>query len=165
MRVLPMRVRLPDFKDRVGYRYSVAVEQMAFNSHALSGCAGAYQVIVNGRSHTDGEERADGLRCGSLPAHFKSPWAGRRAWKIHLRDQARCECCTEKRKVDMCGAPGVVMISPGIRSGADGHESIAPLRVCERVSASGEVRIQRSIVLVALMQIPAGGVSLPDLDE
>src|SRR5579863_1782663 len=61
--------------------------------------------------------------------------------------------------------PGVVMVAPGIFAGADGHEAIAALRIGERVTATCEIWVQWSVVLVAFMQITPGRVRLPDLDQ
>src|ERR1700733_11606366 len=61
--------------------------------------------------------------------------------------------------------PGVVMVAPGVLARADGHEAIATLRIGERMAATREVWVQRSVVLVALMQITAGPVRLPDFDQ
>src|ERR1700723_3779483 len=61
--------------------------------------------------------------------------------------------------------PGVVMVAPGVLAGADGHEAIAALRIGERMAGTREIWVQRSVVLIAFMQITAGRVRLPDLDQ
>src|SRR3984957_12691382 len=61
--------------------------------------------------------------------------------------------------------PGVVMVAPGILARAYGHEAIAALRIGERMAATRKIRVQRSVVLVAFMQITPGRVRLPDLDQ
>src|ERR1700693_4468164 len=67
--------------------------------------------------------------------------------------------------MNVCRPPGIVMVAPGILAGADGHEAISALRIGERMAAACEIRIQRSIVLVAFVQITPGRVGLPDLDK
>src|SRR5260370_25055057 len=67
--------------------------------------------------------------------------------------------------MNMCGTPGVVMVTPGVCTRPDGDEAIAACSVCERVSTSDKVRIQRSVVLVSLVQITSCGIRLPHFDE
>ena len=54
------------------------------------------------------------------------------------------------------------MIAPGILSRPNRHEAIPALRIGHRVAAAAEVRIERRIVLVALVQVASRGISLPD---
>src|SRR5260370_7989728 len=57
------------------------------------------------------------------------------------------------------------MVTTWVCAGPDGDEAIAACSVCERVSTSDKVRIQRSVVLVSLVQITSCGIRLPDFDE
>src|ERR1043165_4058840 len=67
--------------------------------------------------------------------------------------------------MNVLGAPGIGMVLPGIRTGFDGQEAVTPVGFGDRPTASGEVWIQRRVVLVQLMVIPAGGVGLPDFNQ
>src|SRR6516164_2471145 len=87
------------------------------------------------------------------------------AGKIHLGDQSGDKGGTEERKVNVRGAPGVVMVLPGVLSGTNGHESIVAIRIRQRVAASGEIRVQRGIVLVHFVKVPARRVGLPEFDQ
>ena len=87
------------------------------------------------------------------------------AGKIHLRDQARGERGAEDREMNVCGAPGVVVILPRIGAGLDGDEAIAAFGVGDGVTAAGEVGIKRSVVLIDGVGVAASGVGLPDFDE
>lgn len=87
------------------------------------------------------------------------------AGEVHLRDKTGGKCGTEDGKVNVGGSPGVVVIAPGVGTRADGDEVVAALLISERVAATGEVGIERSVVLIHAVLIPAGGVGLPDFDE
>jgi len=54
------------------------------------------------------------------------------------------------------------MIPPWVGSGLDGDEPVPALRIGLAASGAGKVRIQRSRVLVLLVQVPPGGIRLPD---
>ncbi len=60
--------------------------------------------------------------------------------------------------------PGIEMIAPRIRSRLDCDKTIAPFVVGEGVAASGEVWVERCIVLVVFMQVSSGGIGLPRFD-
>ena len=87
------------------------------------------------------------------------------AGKIHLRDHAGGESRTENGEVNMRGAPGVVVIAPGIRAGANGYEAKISFLIGEHVAGAGEVGIERSVVLVNGVAVTSGGIGLPDFDE
>ena len=87
------------------------------------------------------------------------------AGEIHLRDQARGERGTKYRKVNVRGAPRVVVVLPGICAGLDGDEAIAAFGVGDGVAAAGEVWIERRVVLIDRVGVAACGVGLPDFDE
>ena len=65
----------------------------------------------------------------------------------------------------MRGAPSVVVILPRVRAGLDGDEAIAAFGVGDGVAAAGEVRIERSVVLIDGVGVAPGGVGLPNFDE
>ena len=87
------------------------------------------------------------------------------AGEIHLRDRTRGECRAENGKVNVRGAPGVVMVLPWIRPGLDGDEAIATFGVSDGVAAAGEVGIERRVVLIDGVRVTAGGIGLPDFNE
>src|SRR5271165_2101911 len=62
-------------------------------------------------------------------------------------------------------SPSVVMILPGICSGANGDEAVVTSGVAEGMPAAGEVGVERRIVLISFVAITAGGVGLPDFDQ
>src|ERR1700682_4022843 len=67
--------------------------------------------------------------------------------------------------MNMRGPPGVGMIAPRIGAGFHGDEFVATLGVGQRAAGAGEIRIERRRMLVAMMDITAGGVRLPDFHE
>src|SRR5947209_2693013 len=73
-------------------------------------------------------------------------WQQRIFREIHLRDQARQQPRAEERKVNVCGAPGILMILPRVRAGFYGDKTIAALAIGEHASAAGEIRIDRHAV-------------------
>ena len=73
------------------------------------------------------------------------------AFEIHLRDEPLRPGVAGEREVDVRGPPGVVMIPPGIATRFDGHKSVEALMIGQGVAATGEVGVQRSIVLVPRM--------------
>ena len=87
------------------------------------------------------------------------------AGEIHLRDQASRECGAENREMYVGGAPGVVMVLPRIRAGLDGDEAIAPFGVGDSVAATGEIWVERRVVLIDGMCVAPGRVGLPDFHE
>ena len=60
------------------------------------------------------------------------------------------------------GSPSVVVIAPRILAWPNRDEAIAPFRVGKNVATAGEVRIQRSIMLIDFMQIAARSIGLPN---
>src|ERR1700759_2092826 len=65
----------------------------------------------------------------------------------------------------MCRAPSVVMIPPGVRTGFDGLEPVAAIRVGEGSASAEEVGVERRVVGVELVLVAPGGVGLPHFDE
>src|ERR1700677_1304054 len=67
--------------------------------------------------------------------------------------------------MNVCRPPGIVMVAPGILARADGHEAISALRIGDCMAATREIWVQRSVVLIALMQITSSRICLPNLDQ
>ncbi|MNE19537.1 hypothetical protein D3C80_1126240 [compost metagenome] len=67
--------------------------------------------------------------------------------------------------MDVCRAPGVVVVAPRIRTGLDGLELVPAIGVGHGTAGAGEIRVQRRIVQVTGMGIATGGVGLPDLHQ
>src|SRR6266446_3759870 len=61
--------------------------------------------------------------------------------------------------------PGVVMIQPRVGPGLDGHKTIRAVFVGHRSSGASEVRVERRGMLVFGVNVTAGGVGLPNLNE
>src|ERR1700733_7551603 len=61
--------------------------------------------------------------------------------------------------------PRIFVIEPRIRAGLDGYKTIKPVRIGQRSSSSGEVRIEWCWMVVSYMSISAGSVRLPDLNQ
>src|SRR5262249_52087970 len=85
--------------------------------------------------------------------------------EVHLRDQSRRERWPHDGKMNVLRAPGVAMISPGIRPRLDRVDAITPFVVRDHAADAGEVRVERGVVLVDGMKIAARGFRLPDLDQ
>src|SRR4030095_8595037 len=69
----------------------------------------------------------------------------------------------EQREVDVCRAPSVAVVLPWVRPRLDRRKPVGPVIPGQAPADSGEVRINRRRMLVALVQVPAAGVGLPDL--
>ena len=52
------------------------------------------------------------------------------AREIHLRDQPLLKVDADDRKMDMSRAPGVEVVAPRVRAGADGRERIHAISIC-----------------------------------
>ena len=87
------------------------------------------------------------------------------AGKVHLRYQARGECRTEERKMNVRRSPGVVVIGPGICSRTNGDEAVAAFGVGDGLSASGEIWIEWGVMLIDCVQVAAGRIRLPDFEQ
>jgi hypothetical protein len=61
--------------------------------------------------------------------------------------------------------PGIVVIAPGVTSWLDRDEAVATFIIGESAAQTGEVRVERSIVLVQRMQVSPGGVRLPEFHQ
>src|SRR5579862_8468777 len=62
-------------------------------------------------------------------------------------------------------APRIVVVAPGILSWPNRHKSVAAFGIGHRMPAATEIRIERRVVLVALVKIATCGVGLPDFDK
>src|SRR5262249_39596730 len=87
------------------------------------------------------------------------------AGKIHLGDNARHKAGAENAEVKMCRTPCVRRVPPGIGAGFDGQEAIISVFVSHRLTNAGKVGIERRIMLVDRVVIPAGSVALPQFDQ
>src|SRR3989441_7421480 len=57
------------------------------------------------------------------------------------------------------------MVLPRIRARPDRDEAIDAVRVCQAAAVPQKVWIQRCVMLIDPVPVPAGGVGLPDLNE
>src|SRR5436309_476719 len=62
-------------------------------------------------------------------------------------------------------SPRVWVILPGIGARANRDEAIHAVLVREAAAVAEEVGIQRRVVLIHAVPVPAGGIGLPDLNE
>src|SRR5271170_7933478 len=62
-------------------------------------------------------------------------------------------------------APGVRMVLPRIGPRLDGDEAVVSLRVRQRASRAGKIRIDRRLMLVNPVAIPPGRIALPEFDQ
>src|ERR1700685_2425703 len=65
------------------------------------------------------------------------------AGEIHLSDQARNECGSEERKMNVRRTPCIVVVFPRVRTGFDGNKLIAAGGIGQGSSRTTEIRIQR----------------------
>ena len=65
----------------------------------------------------------------------------------------------------MRGTPRIGMIAPRICTGLDGHESIISIGIGKNTTVAAEVRVERRIVLIAIVRVPSRCVGLPDFDQ
>ena len=65
----------------------------------------------------------------------------------------------------MCGAPGVVVVAPGVGAGLDRGEAVDAVFIGHAAAGAEEVRIDRRVVLVGGVDIAAGGVCLPEFQH
>src|SRR6266699_2398780 len=62
-------------------------------------------------------------------------------------------------------APGVLVVSPRVRDGFDGDETVRTLIVRKQSPAAREIRIEWRGVSIEVMAIASSGICLPDLDQ
>src|SRR6266566_925060 len=87
------------------------------------------------------------------------------AREVHLGDQPLGERAAEQREVDVCRAPGVVVVPPRIGAGRDGDEPVPAARVGDGAPDPVEVRVEGRGVVLARVPVAPARVRLPDLDE
>ena len=61
--------------------------------------------------------------------------------------------------------PRVEVVLPRVGAGLDRGEAVGAVGAGDAAADAGEVRVERRRVLVALVDVAAGGVGLPDLHE
>jgi hypothetical protein len=57
------------------------------------------------------------------------------------------------------------MVAPRILTRANGYKSVAPFRIGNRLTASGEIGVERCLVLIDFMEIAARRIRLPNLNQ
>src|ERR1700736_4247215 len=67
--------------------------------------------------------------------------------------------------MDVGRTPCVGMIGPRVGPWSDGDELVGTVLVGNRASSPGKIRIERRVVLLALVPITTARVGLPDLDQ
>ena len=87
------------------------------------------------------------------------------AGEIHLRNQTCRKCRPKQRKMNVLRTPRIRMIPPRVCARANGDKTIAAFSVGERLANSRKIWIQRSMVLIPLMQVPARCIGLPYLNQ
>ena len=85
--------------------------------------------------------------------------------EVHLGYEAAPESLPEQGEVYVGRAPGVVVVLPGVGPRLDRHEAVSSLVVGQAAAGAGEVGVQRGGMPVVLVDVAAGGVGLPDLDQ
>lgn len=65
----------------------------------------------------------------------------------------------------MCGSPGVVVITPRVWPRFDRHKSVGAVSIRDAAARAGEVGVQWGGMLIALVDVAAGGVCLPNFDK
>ena len=65
----------------------------------------------------------------------------------------------------MVGPPGVRVVGPRIGSRLYGVEPVAALGIGDAAPAAEEIRVDRRVVGVVLMNVAARGIGLPQLDQ
>jgi hypothetical protein len=67
--------------------------------------------------------------------------------------------------VNVLGTLDIVVIAPWIGAGLDRSEAVAAVRISDTTSAAEEVRVERRVVLIGLVDVAPASVGLPDLDQ
>ncbi len=62
-------------------------------------------------------------------------------------------------------SPGIGMVAPRVSARTYRHKSIKTIVIGERSTGTGEVRVQRRIMLIALMPVTTRSIGLPHLDQ
>src|SRR5271155_2190710 len=61
--------------------------------------------------------------------------------------------------------PCIRMISPGIGTRPNGHEAIAAIFIGKGLAHAGEIRVERCVMLIPLVQIAPRSICLPNFDQ
>src|ERR1700730_8944001 len=67
--------------------------------------------------------------------------------------------------MDMGRSPCIGVVLPRIRARSNGQEPVTPVFIRQTAAHTEEVGIERPRPLISLMQVAAGGVGLPDLQQ
>jgi hypothetical protein len=67
--------------------------------------------------------------------------------------------------MDMRWPPGVVVIAPRVLARTDRHEAVAPFGIGQHAACTGEIRVERRVMLVDAVVVAPGGICLPDFDQ
>src|SRR5437588_10491064 len=67
--------------------------------------------------------------------------------------------------MDVRRTPGVWVVLPGICTRANRQESVDTVSICQAAAHAQKVRIERSRPLITFVEVAAGGIGLPDLQE
>src|SRR5438445_149433 len=86
-------------------------------------------------------------------------------WPARSRPAAREQSTGHHREMDVGRSPGVRVIEPGIGSGTNRQEAIDAILSGQTATHAQEVGIERSGPLIALVQVTASSIGLPDLQE
>ena len=113
------------------------------------------------------EVRAQALARGDIGHALEDRIEGeqRVVGEVHLRHQPLRQHVAEEREMDVRRPPRFGMVAPGVGPGLDADEAVAAVGVGHELAVAVEVRIERRVVLVAAVEVAAGRVRLPDLDQ
>src|SRR5258706_11427373 len=67
--------------------------------------------------------------------------------------------------MNMCGTPRVVVVAPWVGTRLDRRKSVMSVFVGKRAATAGEIRVERSVVLIVDVPVAAGGIALPDFNQ
>src|SRR2546422_10864150 len=67
--------------------------------------------------------------------------------------------------MDVGRSPGVWMVQPRIHARTNRQEPVDTIFVCQTAADAQEVRIERPRPLIPFVEVTAGGIGLPDLQE
>src|SRR2546421_12872208 len=67
--------------------------------------------------------------------------------------------------MDVRWTPGVRVVLPGICARANRQEPVDTVSICQTAAHAQKVRIERSRPLITFVEVAAGGIGLPDLQE
>src|SRR6266571_1777238 len=67
--------------------------------------------------------------------------------------------------MDVGRSPGVGVVLPGIRPRTNRQEAVDPILIRQTAAHAQEMRIERPRPLIPFVEVTAGGIGLPDLQE